>query len=88
MQLLNKIHTNYIFSNLIFHNFRTIIFYEQEALSLNVITTSVSLFHHVSTKILIEYLFLEHRYDLFWRQKQPPKVFVKKGILKNFANFT
>ena len=67
-----------------------IIFSDQKTLSLKFIITSVSLHHYVSTKIFVKYLFLESlvSFDLFWRQKQPPEVLCKKGVLKNFLNFT
>ena len=44
---------------------------------------------YVSTKILVEHLFLEYlfvSFSLFWWQKQPPEVFCKKGVLK-FCKF-
>ena len=59
MQLLNKMHMNYIF-----HNFRMTIFHDQKTLSLNFIITSVSL-HYVSRKIFVEYLFLEYLFVSF-----------------------
>ena len=51
--------------------------------------TSVSLRHYVSTKIFVEYLFLEYlllSFDLFRRQKQALEVFFKEDF-KDFSNF-
>ena len=78
------------FSNLVFQNFRMIIFHDQKTLSLNFIIASLSLRHCVSTKILVGYLFLEYlfvSFDLFWWKKQPPEVFCKKGVLKRNYKF-
>ena len=57
---------------------------------LNFIIFSVSLRHHVSTKIFVEYIlkYLFVSFDLFWQQKQSPEVLCKNGILTNVANFT
>ena len=43
------------FSNLVFHNFRLMIFHDQKPLPLNFMSTSVSLRHDISTKIFLEY---------------------------------
>ena len=67
------------------------VFHDQKTSSLNFVIASVSLRHYGLTKIFIEYLFLEQffvSFDLFWRWKQPPDVFCKKGVRKNFAKFT
>ena len=68
-----------------------IIFLDQKQLSLNLIIISVSLHHYVSTKIFVEYIFLEYllvSFDLFWQQKKPLEGFCKKCVLKIFAYFT
>ena len=56
---------------------------------LNFIIFSVSLRHHVSTKIFVEYIlkYLFVSFDLFWQQKQSPEVFCKYVVLKKFINF-
>ena len=30
---------------------------------------------------------LSQEFMVMWREKQPPKVFCKKGVLRNFAKF-
>ena len=65
-----------------------IIFHNQKSTFITFYNVSL---HHVSTKIFVEYHFLEYlvvSFDLFWQQKQPPEVFCKKVALKNFTNFT
>ena len=74
------------FSNLVFYNFRMIMFHHQKSLPLNFIIPSTSLPHYVSTKTFIEYLFSE--YLCFFWFVLATDVFCKKGVLKNFANFT
>ena len=74
-----------------FHNFQMLIFHDQKSLSLNFTINYVSLHHCLSTKILVEYIFLEYlfvSFDLLWKQKWSREVFYKKVVLNNFANFT
>ena len=54
------------FSNLVFHNFRMILFHHQKYFC----QIYVSLHHYVSTKTFVEYLFLKYlfvSFDLLWQ---------------------
>ena len=71
---------NYVLQ-ICFSIFRMIIFYDQKIFSLNFIITSGSLPLYVLTKIFVEHLFLEYLFVPF-------DLFCKKGIFRQFANFT
>ena len=83
IQLLNKMHVNYIFEN-------------DDNISWSK-TTFIKFYNYLCffallcfNKMFVEYLFLEYLFassDLFWRQKQPTEVFWKKRCAWNFANF-
>ena len=78
IQLLNKMHVNYIFEN-------------DDNISWSK-TTFIKFYNYLCffallcfNKMFVEYLFLEYLFassDLFWRQTQPREVFWKKGVLK------
>ena len=68
-----------------------IIFHDQKTLSINFKITYVFLHHYVSTKIFIEYLFLNIFLFLlicFGDRSSCQRCSVKQDVLKNFANFT
>ena len=67
-----------------------IIFHDQKTLSLNFIIASLSLRHCVSTKILVEHLFLEYIFLFLlicFGDRSSHQVFCKKGVLKRNYKF-
>ena len=88
MQLINKMHMNYIFPNLVFQNFRMIIFHDQKTLFIkfyNYFCFFATLYFNKNICKVSIFLFV---FFFDWLQKHKPEVFCKKIVLKNLANLT